>query len=197
MHFTHVMTLVAVITSANGFSFSEVRSTISEKYNALFTRVPAPMIEERAACPAIWTTIVGDLTKMFLDTSVSPSQCNDDARAAIRVCTFPFPYTKNHSQLTDQAAFHDCGTWDTTQGSTGGCDGSLILAKEAYERPENNGLQDISDKLLALQKKYASNGVSVADVIQVASSVAIVACPGGPQVKTYVGRKDSSVGNPG
>lgn len=32
------------------------------------------------SCPAIWTTITADLTKMFL----TGGQCNDDARAAIR-----------------------------------------------------------------------------------------------------------------
>lgn len=38
----------------------------------------------------------------------------------------------------------------------------------------------------------------MADLIQVASSVAIVTCPGGPRVTTYVGRVDNSsvVGNP-
>lgn len=67
-------------------------------------------------------------------------------------------------------------------------------------RSENNGLQDISAKLLKLQQKYVAidSSVTVADVIQVASSVAIVVCPSGPRVTTYVGRKDnsSSAGNP-
>jgi len=49
---------------------------------------------------------------------------------------------------------------------------------------------------LNLQKsKYPS--ITIADLIQVASSVAIVTCPGGPVVTTYVGRKDSSKPNPG
>lgn len=93
-----------------------------------------------------------------------------------------------------QAAFHDCGTWNISQGPSGGCDGSLILAREAYDRPENNGLQDISNKLTNLQSKYPSIGI--ADLIQVAASVATVVCPGGPRVPTYVGRIDSSIPNP-
>lgn len=109
---------------------------------------------------------------MFLDTTTA--QCNDDARAAIR------------------EAFHDCGTWNKAQGSTGGCDGSLILAPET-DRAENNGLQDISAKLLALATK---RGVGVADLIQFAAAHAIVTCPGGPRITTYIGRKDSSTPAP-
>ncbi|KAK0119242.1 hypothetical protein ONS96_012303 [Cadophora gregata f. sp. sojae] len=117
---------------------------------------------------------------MFINKTTTPSQCNDDARAAIR------------------AAFHDCGTWDTAQGATGGCDGSLVVAGEAFNRPENNGLQDISNKMLALQAKYTSTAtpISVADLLQVAASVATLTCPGGPKVPTFVGRKDSATPNP-
>lgn len=39
--------------------------------------------------------------------------------------------------------------------------------------------------------------ITIADLLQVAASVAIVTCPGGPRVTTYVGRKDSSSVNPG
>lgn len=71
----------------------------------------------------------------------------------------------------------------------------MILANEAFDRPENNGLQDISTKLLNLRNtKYPS--ISVADLIQVAASVAIVTCPLGPRVTTFVGRKDSSTPAP-
>jgi len=57
-------------------------------------------------------------------------------------------------------------------------------------------LQNYSTKLKTLRDtKYPF--VSIADLLQVASSVAIVTCPGGPRVTTYVGRKDSTSGNPG
>lgn len=89
--------------------------------------------------------------------------------------------------------FHDCGTWSTDQGNTGGCDGSLILANEAFTRSENNGLQDISTKLLNLARKW---NVGVADIIVVAANVAVKTCPLGPKINTFVGRKDSSVPAP-
>lgn len=76
--------------------------------------------------------------------------------------------------------FHDCGTWSTDQGETGGCDGSLILAQE-FNRPENNGLQDISGKLLDIAQKHA---VGVADLIVFAASVAVATCPLGPIVRS-------------
>ncbi|KAH8603143.1 heme peroxidase [Bisporella sp. PMI_857] len=171
--------LAAVISDVYAISFADIGTSSIHALKRVRDVIPSfPVLEERKApaCPAVWTNVVADLRTMFLDTTTK--QCNDDARAAIR------------------AAFHDCGTWDKSQGATGGCDGSLILANEASTRAENNGLQDISAKLLNLQKtKYPS--VTVADLIQVASSVAIVTCPGGPVVKTFVGRKDSAVPNPG
>lgn len=76
----------------------------------------------------------------FRHTNSLVELCNDDARAAIR------------------AAFHDCGAWNTTVA--GGCDGSLILAGE-LTRPENNGLQTIGGKLLAITQKYQAIDSSV------------------------------------
>ncbi|KAF1983731.1 class II peroxidase [Aulographum hederae CBS 113979] len=121
-------------------------------------------------CPAVWQQVAKELSTSM----VSDGQCNDMARGAIR------------------AAFHDCGTWDMTQGTTGGCDGSLYLAKE-YTREENRGLQDIVPKIGALAEKYK---VGVADMIQFAGASAVKLCPGGPTVRTMVGRKDSSTPNP-
>lgn len=180
-----ILTTAVAITNITALSFAEVGHSLS-LYSAssihAFKRardaIPTLVSRKDAACPAVWTSVVKDLTTMFLDTSTK--QCNDAARAAIR------------------AAFHDCGTWDKSQGATGGCDGSLILAREAYNLPENNGLQQYSTDLLALRNSrpdYAA--LTVADFIQVAGSVAIVTCPGGPRVTTYVGRKDSSTVNPG
>lgn len=81
----------------------------------------------------------------------------------------------------------DCGTWNKAQGNSGGCDGSLILAQE-YNRGENNGLQGISQQLLALAQE---RNVGVADMLVFAGNHAIVTCPGGPRVETFIGRKDS------
>jgi catalase (peroxidase I) len=68
----------------------------------------------------------------------------------------------------------------------------LILAGE-LSRGENNGLQDISNYLQGLATQYK---VGVADMIVFAGSHAVVTCPGGPKIKTYVGRKDSTTPAP-
>ncbi|CZT08490.1 hypothetical protein WAI453_007217 [Rhynchosporium graminicola] len=189
MLLTSFLFTAAAISAVHGLIFPEVSGVLAGNTDKLKSSIPdygkigtrsTPDIARRSGgsggCPAVWTPIISELSALFNDKSVSPSQCNDDARAAIR------------------AAFHDCGTWDNSQGETGGCDGSLITANEAFTRPENNGLQDTSTKLLALQQKYnkPASPVSVADLPQVAASVATLTCPGGPRVSTYVGRKDSS-----
>jgi hypothetical protein len=167
MHFTN--TAVLSLATAGAVTAFDLSSYSNRALESIKRFVPTVTARASSSCPAFWTNVTTDLTTMYVG---SDGQCNDDARATIR------------------AAFHDCGTWDTTQGSTGGCDGSLILAQE-YNRPENNGLQDISAKLLNLRNtKYPL--ASVADFIQFAASVAIVSCPGGPRQKTYVGRVDSS-----
>ncbi|KAH6629683.1 heme peroxidase [Boeremia exigua] len=122
------------------------------------------------SCPAVWNQISRDLTAKFL----TRGECNPDARAAIR------------------AVFHDCGAWNVAQGAKGGCDGSLVLAGE-LNLPENKGLDVIGRYLQSLAKSYK---VSLADMIVFAGSHAIVTCPGGPRVKTYIGRTDSSVRAP-
>lgn len=68
----------------------------------------------------------------------------------------------------------------------------MILAGE-LSRVENTELQDISDYLQGLATKY---DVGVADMIVFAGSHAIVTCPGGPQIKTYVGRTDCTTAAP-
>ncbi|KAK5140444.1 hypothetical protein LTR04_002998 [Oleoguttula sp. CCFEE 6159] len=183
MHIPSSLLVVSALSSmTNAF---DLKAYSNNAITAFERAVPA--FAKRSGgttCPTVWNSIAGDLTKMFLDPT--NGQCNDDARAAIR------------------AAFHDCGSWDKSQGSTGGCDGSLILSKRAdgtpdeLNRPENKGLADIAGKLLAVQQKWNTGGnkVSVADVIQFAGSVAIVTCPGGPRVQTYVGRIDSPKGAP-
>jgi catalase (peroxidase I) len=108
------------------------------------------------------------LTKLFVGAD---GQCTDSARKAVR------------------ATFHDCGTWNTAQENTGGCDGSLILSPEENAKPENRGLQDISGTLQAMATKYK---VGVADMIAYAGSHATVSCPLGPTVPIKIGRRDSN-----
>ncbi|KAF2681444.1 class II peroxidase [Lentithecium fluviatile CBS 122367] len=122
-------------------------------------------------CPAVWTSISKELTKKFL----TRGECNPDARAAIRLI------------------FHDCGAWNQAQGATGGCDGSLALNAEELGRGENKGLSGIANYVKDLAGRW---GVGVADAIVFTGTHAIVTCPGGPRVKTYVGRTDSSTAAP-
>ena len=85
-----ILHLTLLLPTTNAISLWQVR----DKVSSLLPRSMAVEVEERSggsgSCPAVWTNIVSDLTAMFLDKSVNPSQCNDDARAAIRV-RLPFP----------------------------------------------------------------------------------------------------------
>lgn len=132
------------------------------------------------SCPPYWTNIGKDLRLAFL--TPDNQQCNDLARASVRY------------------AFHDAGTFSLklpfVAPAAGGADGSILLGPE-ISRAENGGLETyhafIGDKLKAYRSLYG-NGVGAADLIQFASNVATLVCPGGPKVKTFVGRNDSAVG---
>jgi hypothetical protein len=172
--------LVSAAT-ANAFSLGDGLQFAQSGYKAAKRELTSlfPRSSGGGTCPAVWNQVATDMQAMFLDKT--NGQCNDDARAAIRL------------------AFHDCGTWDITQGTTGGCDGSIVntINKAGNDaelnRGENNGLQDISQKMIALKASRAAyQAISMADMIQFGGACAITTCPGGPQVQTFVGRKDSS-----
>ncbi|GKT43016.1 versatile peroxidase VPL1 [Colletotrichum spaethianum] len=128
-------------------------------------------LEARAPnCPDIWTQVNVELNSLFL----SGGKCTALARGAIR------------------AIFHDCGSWDESQGLNGGCDGSLVVGVTPdveIDRIENRGLQTIVGTLKDLSAKY---NVTAADMTVFAGNAAIFLCPGGPKVRTYIGRKDST-----
>ncbi|KAJ6582365.1 heme peroxidase, partial [Mycena capillaripes] len=99
-------------------------------------------------------------------------RCNDLARAAIRL------------------AFHDAGTstnlaFMPNHSANGAADGSLLVYDNEVQRADNNGLQNIVAALKPLLAQYKA---SAGDVLHMAGNLAVVACPGGPVVKTYVGR---------
>ncbi|KAJ6582321.1 heme peroxidase [Mycena capillaripes] len=98
-------------------------------------------------------------------------RCNDLARAAIRL------------------AFHDAGTFSlalkANHSANGAADGSLLVYDNEVQRADNNGLQNIVAALKPLPAQYKA---SAGDVLHMAGNLAVVACPGGPVVKTYVGR---------
>jgi len=92
MRYTHLLGAALTITSAYAIAFAEVGSTLSSYSKQVRDALPTfPSLEARKdpECPAVWKNVVKDLTALFIDKSVSPSQCNDDARAAIRVCQPP------------------------------------------------------------------------------------------------------------
>ncbi|KAH7380175.1 heme peroxidase [Pyrenochaeta sp. MPI-SDFR-AT-0127] len=114
-----------------------------------------------------WAYVSRDLTTLFVGPT---GRCNRYARAAVRL------------------GFHDAGTWQEGL-DYGGADGSIVLAKSEIKRKDNNGLADI----VKLMPEYASKyGVGIADLIQFAAKHAVVTCPLGPRIRTFVGRKDSS-----
>jgi len=136
------------------------------------SQVEETKVEVRSSqkCPPVWKQVKAELNQKFM----SGSQCNELARAAIR------------------AIFHDCGSWDTSQGLSGGCDGSLILGVNPdieLNRGENRGLQSVAGYLQGAAQRF---NVTVADMIVFAGNAAIVLCPGGPKVKTFIGRKDTT-----
>ncbi|KAF2097578.1 heme peroxidase [Rhizodiscina lignyota] len=123
------------------------------------------------SCPSVWNDVVTELHAAFLGSN---GQCNDLARQAVR------------------AGFHDCGTYRPSMGTSAGCDGSFILAKE-YENSENKGLQQIGDFYTGVLQKFK---VGAGDLIQMGASTATVTCPLGPVVQTFVGRPDRKTANP-
>jgi hypothetical protein len=111
---------------------------------------------------------------MSLKFTGPTGRCNDLARAAIRL------------------GFHDAGTWSSSRAANGqdfgGADGSIVLSGSEITRPENNGLQAIAKQMATWQKQF---GVSMADLIQYGANHAVVTCPLGPRIRSFVGRKDS------
>ncbi|GKT64358.1 ligninase LG6 precursor [Colletotrichum tofieldiae] len=121
-------------------------------------------------CPDVWTKVNAELNSLFLDGG----KCNALARGAIR------------------AIFHDCGSWDESQGQSGGCDGSLVVGVTPdveLDRVENRGLQNIAGALKDLSVRY---NTTAADMTVFAGNAAIFLCPGGPKVRTYIGRNDNT-----
>ncbi|KAI1208205.1 putative class II peroxidase [Annulohypoxylon truncatum] len=116
----------------------------------------------------VWYNIVQDLKATFTDSN----GCTDLARGAIR------------------QGFHDAAAWDKNS-AYGGADGSLLLSDE-MSRVDNLGLEDIAAQTKDWYNQYKGYGISMADLIQTAAMTATVSCPGGPRIKSFVGRKDDS-----
>ncbi|CAK7263743.1 hypothetical protein SEPCBS119000_000638 [Sporothrix epigloea] len=80
---------------------------------------------------------------------------------------------------------------DGSVGS-GGADGSLLLSAGELQRSENRGMGNYADLMLSWRNAFSryAPGLTVADLIQVGATVATVTCPGGPRIRTFVGRPD-------
>jgi manganese peroxidase len=131
MHPLSFLVLAISVHAAQAFKVPGLKRDIA--WPSLPSVFPSWRPGKRDACPAVWSDVSSELTSMFSGIA----SCTDDAMAAIRL------------------AFHDC------YPGPGGCDGSIILAKE-YERTENEGLADIATTIQGIAEKY---DVGVADTI--------------------------------
>ncbi|CAD0108953.1 unnamed protein product [Aureobasidium uvarum] len=133
-----------------------------------------PGIVGTKACKAdtccVWWWIAQAMTIAFTGPT---GRCNGFARAAIRL------------------GFHDAGSWSSSLAAAGqdfgGADGSIILSGTEINRAA------IANQALLWSKLF---NVGVADIIQFAAAHAVVTCPLGPRVRTFVGRKDSTKAAP-
>lgn len=163
-----------------GFAIKQLLTTTSappESGEAYGPGLPAR--KGSAACAkdtcCIWKYIADDMVPIFTGYS---GRCTEMARAAVRM------------------GFHDAGAWSKTTGPLGGADGSLLLAPEEMQRSDNRGLEAIVAQTKKWHDDYKKYGVGMADMVQFAATVATVVCPLGPRVRSFVGRKDSSVPSP-
>ncbi|PHH51286.1 Peroxidase [Ceratocystis fimbriata CBS 114723] len=148
----------------------------SYEANTVSADISSAECKEDTCC--IWSHIADEMHALF----TSPSgRCTKWARFAIRL------------------GFHDAGSWDKSSPN-GGADGSIVLAPEERARGENGGLVAMIEQTQAWYTKYHDDmgydSVTMADLIQLGANVATVTCPLGPRVRTFVGRKDSSLPAP-
>ncbi|TLS30385.1 hypothetical protein PpBr36_03798 [Pyricularia pennisetigena] len=166
--------------SSTGFAIKELLTTTGGAPESGESYRPGELAARgTAACAkdtcCIWKYIADDMVPIFRGSS---GRCTDLARGAIRM------------------GFHDAGGWSRTTGQLGGADGSLILAPEEIQRSDNRGLEEIVEQTKKWYADYSKYGVGMADLVQFAANVATVVCPLGPRVRTFIGRKDSSVPAP-
>lgn len=144
--------------------------------NEGYSNIPArdtPQCAADTCC--IWHYISADMAARFRGPS---GRCTNLARQAVRI------------------GFHDAAGWSKGTGPLGGADGSIVLAPEEMARPANRGMEEIVGQMKAWFDEYSTYGASMADLIQMASTTATVVCPLGPRVRSFVGRKDSTVPAP-
>ncbi|KAK7419070.1 hypothetical protein QQX98_003572 [Neonectria punicea] len=117
----------------------------------------------------VWDYIQTDLTEIFFENN---GACNRLARQAVR------------------SGPHDAGAWSQTS-RRGGADGSLLLSSDEISRTVNNGMEDIREVGLEILDRYQDFDISAGDLVQFMHNVAVVVCPLGPRMLTFVGRADN------
>ncbi|PSR97237.1 heme peroxidase [Coniella lustricola] len=101
-------------------------------------------------------------------------------------------FTDDHGGCTQLAAqavrlpFHDCFP-------DGGCDGSILLTDECTSRAENQQMVPLCRMLYGI---HHDSHIGAADLINFAASIANKACPYGPFIPFYVGRRDRQYAAP-
>ncbi|KAK9426009.1 putative Peroxidase [Seiridium unicorne] len=166
--------LVSGLLSDVGLTIKSILQGASAVADGTTYTAPGPLGSD--ACSkdtcCVWSYIAAEMADAFQDSN----GCTDLARGAIR------------------QGFHDAATWDTSS-SYGGADGSLLLSDE-LDRIENRGLQATGAQTNTWFAKYQQYGISMADLIQTAALVGTVSCPGGPRIRSFVGRNDNSEAGP-
>ncbi|KAK8054308.1 hypothetical protein PG996_013609 [Apiospora saccharicola] len=129
----------------------------------LVAAAPEVVPRHRSDCPSVWGKVAKDLKQTLVGND---GRLTDNGRASVRL------------------TFHDC--------FPAACDGSIILANECTDRPENAQMIPICG---ILSQKASDFEVGVADIIQLAGALSIRAA-GGPSIGFLAGRQDSSTANP-
>lgn len=117
-----------------------------EDFTTSYTSVPDI---RSAACKAdtccVWKHIADEMKSKMVTRD---GQCNGLARSCVRM------------------GFHDAATWSLKTGPGGGADGSLVLARECYDRSVNRAMIPACIQMQMWYDRYRRYGVSMADLIQ-------------------------------
>lgn len=132
----------------------------------------SPECDEDKCC--VWKHVADELYGQMHD--VATGTCNDFARASIRM------------------GFHDAAAWNKAL-AWGGADGSLLLSDE-LTRPENVAMTGAGARMKSIYVKFQARGIGMADLLQLSAKVGVLACPGGPRIRMFIGRPDDDTPAP-
>ncbi|PIA82429.1 putative fungistatic metabolite [Cercospora beticola] len=179
---TRSTTVPSSSSTTTSFALATTSSTVTTTTRTTTTSSSTSTTTTPAStvCPEFWKAVVSDLASGMRDAGL----CNNISRAAIRY------------------AFHDSATFSNKlpfyPPAAGGADGSLLLSTAEINRIDSEGLHDYHNFITAKFSTYKAAGyqISAADLIQVAGSVGVLACPGGRVGRMLVGRTDTTTAAP-